>query len=60
MHGGGFGGGKSLVAVTAAVSDLLLDGFIVMGALEEAGEGMERGIVQCSEEDALKADMSDP
>lgn len=36
-------GGKSLVAVTAAVSDLLLDGFIVMGALEEAGEGMKRG-----------------
>lgn len=31
-----------------------------MGVLEEDGEGMKSGIVQCSEENAFKADMSDP
>lgn len=55
-----FLGGRSLVTVTAAASNLLLDGFIAVGALEEAGEGMKRGIVQYSEENALKGDMADP
>ena len=37
------GRGASLVVVTAAASDLFLDGFIAMGVLEEGREGDEEG-----------------
>lgn len=57
------GGGGGLIAVTAAAGNFLLGGFIAVGAPEEAGEGMKRGIFQCSSKEnafALKAGMSDP
>lgn len=60
MHGVFFPGGMFVVAGTTAASDLLLGGFMVMGIVEEAGERVERGVVQCSEEKTLEADMSDP
>lgn len=55
--------GEEVSAVTAAAGNFLLGGFIAVGAPEEAGEGMKRGIFQCSSKEnafALKAGMSDP
>ena len=59
-----FGGGEEVSLLSLLQQAIfLVGGFIAVGAPEEAGEGMKRGIFQCSSKEnafALKADISDP